>query len=136
MSSATLEDLGKLVLRVAIGLLLLFHGLNKLTNGVGSIEGMMAARGLPAFFAWAVYIGELIAPLCLILGVYARMAGLLIVANMIVAIALVHMGHLTQFTNTGGWRLELQGLYLFGGMAVALLGAGGFSLGGRGGRWN
>lgn len=136
MSSATLEDLGKLVLRVAIGLLLLFHGLNKLTHGVGPIESMVAARGLPVFLAWAVYIGELIAPLCLVLGIYARMGGLLIMANMIVAIALAHMGHLSQFTSTGGWRLELQGLYLFGGLAVALLGAGSFSLGGRGGRWN
>src|SRR3546814_203789 len=75
-------------------------------------------------------------PLFLILGLYTRMGGLLIVANMLVAIALAHMGHLTQFTGSGGWRLELQGLYLFGGLAVAMLGAGRFSLGGRGGRWN
>ncbi|NYT60053.1 DoxX family protein [Alcaligenaceae bacterium] len=136
MSSATLDDLGKLVLRVSVGLLLLFHGLNKLTHGVGPIEGMVAAHGLPAFFAWAVYIGELIAPLCLVLGIYTRMGGLLVVANMLVAIALAHMGHLTQFTSTGGWRLELQALYLFGGLAAALLGAGSFSLGGRSGRWN
>lgn len=136
MSNSTLEDLGKLVLRLAIGLLLLFHGLAKLFNGIGPIEAMVAARGLPAFFAWAVYIGEVIAPLFLILGLYTRMGGLLIVANMLVAIALAHMGHLAQFTGSGGWRLELQGLYLFGGLAVAMLGAGRFSVGGRGGRWN
>ncbi|NYT86373.1 DoxX family protein [Pollutimonas harenae] len=136
MSNTTLEDLGKLVLRLAIGLLLLFHGLAKLFHGIGPIEAMVAARGLPAFFAWAVYIGEVIAPLCLILGLYTRMGGLLIVANMLVAIVLAHMGHLAQFTGSGGWRLELQGLYLFGGLAVAMLGAGRFSAGGRGGRWN
>jgi putative oxidoreductase len=30
----------------------------------------------------------------------------------------------------------LQGLYLFGGIAIAMLGAGRFSLAGQGGRWN
>ena len=136
MSNATLEDLGKLVLRLTVGILMLFHGLNKLFHGIGPVEAMVAAQGLPAFFAWAVYLGELIAPLCLILGLYTRAGGLLIFINMIVAIALAHMGHLTQFSGTGGWRLELQALYMFGGLTVAMLGAGRFSAGGNGGRWN
>ncbi|MDS1142479.1 DoxX family protein [Pusillimonas sp. SM2304] len=136
MSYTTLEDFGKLTLRLSVGVLLLLHGIAKLLNGVSGIEGMVAAQGLPAFFAWAVYIGEVIAPLFLILGVYTRLGGLLVVANMLVAIALAHMGHLTQLTGSGGWRLELQGLYLFGGLAIAMLGAGRYSVGGKGGRWN
>ncbi|MGB6105244.1 MAG: DoxX family protein [Pusillimonas sp.] len=136
MSNTTLDDLGKLILRLSIGILLLFHGISKLLNGVGPIEAMMSVHGLPAFFAWAAYIGEVIAPLLLILGLYTRLGGLLIVVNMLVAIALAHSGHLTQFTGNGGWRLELQGLYLFGALAVAMLGAGRYGVGGRGGRWN
>ena len=136
MSNSTLEDLGKLVLRLTIGVLFLLHGLAKLFHGVGPIETMMVARGLPAFFAWAVFIGELIAPLMLIFGIYTRLGGLLITINMLVAIALVHTGHLGQLSSTGGWRLELQGLYLFGGLVVALLGAGRYSIGGRGSNWN
>lgn len=136
MSYTTLEDFGKLTLRLSVGVLLLLHGIAKLLNGVGGIEGMVAAQGLPAFFAWAVYIGEVIAPLFLIFGVYTRLGGLLVVANMLVAVALAHMGHLTQLTGSGGWRLELQGLYLFGGLAIAMLGAGRYSVGGKGGRWN
>lgn len=136
MSPASLDELGKLTLRLTIGILLLMHGIAKLLNGVGPIEGMMVARGLPAFFGWAVYIGELLAPLLLIFGVYTRLGGLLIFINMVIAIALVHTGHLSQITSTGGWRLELQGLYLFGGLAVAFFGAGHYSVGGKGGRWN
>src|SRR5690606_29832353 len=105
MSNTTLEDLGKLILRLTIGVLLLLHGVAKLRNGISPIEGMVAARGIPAFFAWAVYIGEVVAPLFLILGLYARLGGLLVVANMLVAIALAHMGHLTQLGGSGGWRL-------------------------------
>lgn len=136
MSPATLDELGKLILRLTIGMLLLLHGIAKLTHGVGSIESMMVARGLPAFFAWGVYIGEVIAPLLLIFGVYARLGGLLIMLNMVVAILLAHSGHWAHLTSNGGWRLELQGMFLFGGLAVAFLGAGSYSVAGKGGRWN
>jgi len=47
----------------------------------------------------------------------------------------VHMADLFALTKQGGWALELQGLYLFGALAVVLLGAGRFSLGGLRGRW-
>lgn len=136
MSPATLDDLGKLILRLTIGILILLHGIAKILNGVGPIEGMMVARGLPAFFAWAAYIGEVIAPLLLIFGLYTRLGALLIAVNMVVAIALAHSGQLLQLGGTGGWRLELQGLFLFGSVAVAMLGAGRFSVGGKSGNWN
>jgi putative oxidoreductase len=42
----------------------------------------------------------------------------------------------TKVTANGGWRLELQALFLFGALAISLMGAGRFSLGGQGGRWN
>jgi putative oxidoreductase len=41
-----------------------------------------------------------------------------------------------SLTKTGGWALELQGLFLIGALVVALLGAGRFSLGGANGRLN
>lgn len=136
MSSSTLDDFGKLILRLAIGILLVLHGFAKLSNGIGGIEAMVVARGLPAFLAWGVYLGEVIAPLLLIVGLYTRLGGLVIMVNMVVAIVLAHGNHLFMLGGSGGWRLELQGLFLFGGLAVAFLGAGAYSLGGRGGRWN
>jgi putative oxidoreductase len=136
MSPTTLDDLGKLILRLTIGVLILFHGVAKVLNGIGPIEGMVAARGMPAFFAWAVYIGEVIAPLLLIIGFYTRLGALLIVVNMVVAIALAHSGDLLHLGGSGGWRLELQGLFLFGSLAIVLFGAGRYSVGGKNARWN
>src|SRR3546814_3807409 len=75
MSSTTTDGLGKLVLRLTLGILLLFPGMAKLSHGVRGIEGMVAAHGLPAFFGWAVYIGEVVAPILLIVGGYTRAAG-------------------------------------------------------------
>lgn len=136
MSPSTLDDLGKLVLRLALGLMLILHGLSKLMNGIGGIEGMVVGAGMPAFFAWGVYLGEVLAPVLVILGVYTRIGGLLIIGNMLVAIALAHSSQIFQLGKSGGWSIELQGLFLFSALAVVLLGAGRYSIGGRGGRWN
>jgi uncharacterized membrane protein YphA (DoxX/SURF4 family) len=72
-----------------------------------------------------------LAPLLLIVGLWTRPAALVVVVNMVVAIVLAHMGQLGQLGKSGGWALELQGFFLFTALAVALLGAGRFSLGGR-----
>jgi putative oxidoreductase len=136
MSTTSLDDLGKLVLRLTLGILILLHGISKLLGGVGGIEGMLVAQGLPAFFAWGAYIGEVVAPLLLIFGIYTRLGGLLIVANMVVAIMLAHTKELFTLAGSGGWSLELQGMFLATGLAIALLGAGRYSVGGRGGKWN
>jgi putative oxidoreductase len=136
MSSTSTDDLGKLVLRLALGILILLHGLGKLDGGVGWLVGMLQSRGLPGFLAYCVYIGEVLAPILLILGLWTRVGGLLVVVNMLFAFGLVHMADLFVIGKSGGWALELQGMYLFGGIAVMLLGAGAYSLGGRNGRWN
>lgn len=55
---------------------------------------------------------------------------------MAVAVMLVHRADVLSLSKTGGWAIELQAVYLLAAIAVALLGAGRFSLGGRHGRWN
>ncbi|WP_157267778.1 DoxX family protein [Azohydromonas aeria] len=130
------EDAGKLVLRLALGVLILMHGIAKVIGGPGFIMGLLTKAGLPPVLAYGVYVGEVVAPLLLIVGLFTRAAALVVVVNMLVAIGLVHMGEIGQITRTGGWALELQGMYLFGALAVALLGAGRYSVGGLRGRWN
>lgn len=135
-ASANSDDLGKLVLRAALALLLLFHGVSKLIGGVGFIAGMLAKAGMPSAIAYLVYIGEVVAPVLILLGIWTRAAALVVVINMIVALLLVHTSQFFSMSKTGGWALELQGFYLFAAVAVALLGAGRYSIGGIGGRWN
>ena len=130
------EDLGRLVLRVTLALLLLLHGVSKLTGGVGFITGMLEKMGLPGAIGYLVYVGEVIAPLLILVGVWTRLAALLVAGNMVVAVLLVHTKEFFTMTQTGGWALELQGMYFFGAIALALLGAGRYSLGGRAGKWN
>jgi putative oxidoreductase len=122
------EDSGKLVLRLGIGGMLLLHGVNKAIHGIGFIEGMVTAQGLPAVAAYGVYVGEIIAPLLILFGFQTRIAGAIVAFNMLVAIALVHTKDIFTISQQGGWSVELPMLYLIGGLVIALIGAGKYSL--------
>jgi len=130
------QDLGKAVLRIVLGALILCHGISKLIHGPGFVLQMVQQAGLPEPLAYLVYIGEVVAPVLLILGIWTRLAGLIVAINMLFALGLVHTKQFGEMAPTGGWALELQGMYLAGALAVALLGAGRLSIGGAAGRWN
>ena len=124
------NDLGRLCLRLTVGPLMLFHGVAKLGNG-GShmwIGGLLADLGLPEFIAYGVYVGEIVAPLMIIAGVYCRIGGLLVVANMLFAVLLAHSAELFTLNEQGGWTMELQGLFTFSALSVALFGSGRFAV--------
>ena len=131
MNQNAQSDLGKLVLRIALGVLVLLHGIAKLKGGVGPIEGMVAAHGWPPYVAYGALVGEVLGPLLLLSGFYARIGALLIVINMLFAFVLVHAGQFGQLNEQGGWALELQGMYLATAVALALLGPGRYSVNGR-----
>ena len=131
MNPALQQDLGKLLLRVTLGVLILLHGIAKLNGGLSGIAGMVESQGLPGFLGYAVLIGEVVAPLMLIAGFHARIGGLLVAVNMLVAIVLVHVGELASLNGQGGWALELQGMFLGTALVIALIGPGRFSVNGR-----
>jgi len=129
-------DLGKLVLRLSLGVLFLLHGIAKIANGPGAIVGMVEQAGMPGPVAYLVYVGEVLAPLLVILGLWTRPAALVVAINMAFAVALAHLDQLGTLGKTGGWALELQGMYFFSALAISLIGAGRFSVGGTRGRFN
>jgi putative oxidoreductase len=128
MNQAAMQDFGKLVLRIALGALILLHGISKLKTGLGPIEGMVVSYGLPGFFAYGALVGEVLAPLMLLFGVYARIGAVIVAINMLFAFALAHMGQLGQLNDQGGWALELQGMFLFTAVAIALIGPGRYAI--------
>ncbi len=52
------EDAGKLLLRLAVGGLMLFHGLHKLIDGVDGISGMLVAKGYRGSLPTACWWGK------------------------------------------------------------------------------
>jgi putative oxidoreductase len=129
-------DAALLILRLVLGLLILLHGISKLPPPSAFLVGMLEKAGLPGALAYGVYLGEIVGPVLIIIGVWTRLGALLIVANMIVALLLVHTGDLVHLNKQGGYALELQAMYLFTAVALALTGAGRYSVGGRYGPLN
>jgi putative oxidoreductase len=129
-------DTGKLLLRLSLAGLLLLHGISKIAGGAGSIVGLVEKAGLPGPLGYFVYVGEVLAPLLLIVGLWTRAAAAVVAVNMAVAVYLVHRQELFTLSKSGGWALELQGFYFLTALALVLLGAGRFSVGGAGGRLN
>lgn len=123
------DAIGKLVLRLTLGSFMLFHGIAKILNS-GSLEfikGQLTQFDLTPYLAYGVFLGEVVASLLIILGIFSRFGGLLVVGNMIFAIFLVHQDELLDLNKHGGWALELQGFYLLCGLTVFLIGSGRFA---------
>ncbi len=120
------DDAGKLVLRLTVAGLMLFHGVAKIMHpgSLDFIGGMLAGYGLPSILAYGVYVGEIVAPLMVIVGYKARLGALLMAINMLFAIVLAHTGDLFSLSEHGGWSVELQMFYLLTAVAVLLLGSG------------
>ena len=108
------------LLRITLALLLLFHGWAKVAHGVNGIEKMLASQGLPSWLAYGAYLGEVVAPLLLLIGVWVVPAALVVVVHMLVALLLVHTGHFLSLNSSGGWALELQAFFLIAALAVAM----------------
>jgi putative oxidoreductase len=133
---ASKVDFAKLLLRLVLGLLMIAHGIGKARGGIDAIVDMVVAHHMPAFVAYFVYIGEIVAPAFLIVGLFTRAAAVIVVISMLFAVGLAHTGDLFSMSEGGGYALELQAFYLVTAIVVALLGAGRYSIGGRYGRWN
>lgn len=123
------DDLGKLLLRLAVGGLMLFHGLHKLLGGVGFISHLLVEKGLPGLIAYGVLIGEVVAPILIILGFLTRPAALVLAFTMVVAWLMVGTGETFALDAVGAWAMESLVYFFMGSLAIAFLGAGRYAVG-------
>jgi putative oxidoreductase len=126
--TTTLATYGFLVLRVAVGVVFAMHGWQKLTMmGFAGVGGFFGSLGIPApeLAAVAVTLLELVGGIALILGLGTRIAGALLAANMLVALALVHLPN-GFFADAGGFEFVFT-LFAAAGF-FALAGPGAISL--------
>jgi putative oxidoreductase len=118
------NDIGRFILRLSIGGLMLFHGIDKILHGTEQVSRILSSVGLPAFFSFGVFLGEVLAPVMLILGYKVRAAGFFVALDMFMAILLVHASDIADVSPTGGWMIELNVLYLLGAISIIFLGSG------------
>ena len=89
-----LQPIGLLVLRLALGIIFIWHGYPKLTQPNG-MHGFFVQHGLPSYFVTVAGVLEVFGGGLLILGFLTRIAALLLAIEMVVAIWKVH--------STGGY---------------------------------
>lgn len=120
----TANDWGLLLLRLTMGGIMLLHGIPKLMNGIDGIKGMVVEKGMPEFVAYGVHVGETLAPLLIIFGLFTRPAALVFSINMLIAGLLAHSDNLFAMGERGGLQNETLWLYLLGGLALVFTGSG------------
>ena len=122
------NDIGKLILRLLVGGMMLFHGIDKIVNGISGIKHLTKNAGLPEFFAYGVYIGEVVVPIFILLGLYARVASVFLSINMIVAIFLAYGGSIFDLNKHGAPQIELPLFYLVLSICIFLFGSGRYAV--------
>lgn len=127
MLDQTQPNLGATLARLTLGIVLLAHGLLKLTVfTVPGTVGFFASLGLPAIAAYLTIFGEVVAGVAIILGLYTRLAALLSLPILLGAVW-VHASSGWLFSNEGGgWEFPLVLVAL--ATVVALQGAGAYAL--------
>ena len=122
------DNIAKLILRVMVGGMLLFHGIHKALHGIGFIKAMLKAQGIPEMLAYGVYAGEILAPIFLIIGWKSRIWAAVIALNMAAVLYLAHMGSLLKLGAHGAWAVELPMLYLLSALVIILSGSGKYAV--------
>jgi putative oxidoreductase len=120
-------DVALLVLRLALAAVLLYHGVPKLMN-FGATVAAFQSMNIPAptLTAGFALLSEVIGGLLILLGVAVDIAGLLVIVDMVGAIATVHWANGFDFTK-GGWEHPFTVLAM--ALALALAGPGDYALG-------
>jgi putative oxidoreductase len=122
------NDILKLVLRLSVGIMMLFHGVDKIINGISGVKHLVVNAGLPEFLAYGVYVGEIVMPIFIILGAYVRVASSVLALNMVAAIFLAYGGAILSLGKQGAPVFELPFLYLIISVAIYILGSGKYAL--------
>lgn len=113
----TFAPWGLLILRVAVGLIFLPHGWEKLKNSKGMAQGLGWSTATAVFLGFVETAGAIL----LILGLLTQLAAILLGLVMVGAIYYKISKWHKKFTGDGGWELDLALL----GANVALLLSGG-----------
>ena len=124
-SLEALKPLALLLLRVALGVIFVFHGYPKLFTHTQEAMQAFGHMGFPSYFVYIAGVLEFFGGCLLIVGLFTRVAGLLLAGEMAVALVKVH-GLLSTPTKVDAYQFPL--VMAVGSLALAALGAGLVSL--------
>jgi putative oxidoreductase len=116
-----LKPLGLLLLRVALGVVFIYHGYPKLFGHTRDPMQSFAHLGFPGYFAYIAGVIEFFGGCMLIAGLFTRLAGSLLAAEMVVALWGAHR-IIANPMAVGNYELPL--VLAVSTFAIATVGAG------------
>lgn len=121
-------NFGLLILRIFLGICVLYHGLFKLKFGIEPVTSLLVNAKIPSFLSYFVYLGEILAPIMIIFGIYTRFASIMLIATSGMILYVAYMDKLLAVTNFGGLMPEIVYLYLGASLCLLFCGGGKFSI--------
>lgn len=128
---ATQNSLSPLIARLALGIVILPHGVQKVTAFTATMSFFTETMGIPTLLALLVVLTEFLGALGLIFGLLSRVCALGIAVIMMVAIFMVHLPHgffMNWQGNQSGEGFEFHLLAIGLALIVIIQGGGAFSI--------
>ena len=91
---------------------------------------------MPEIIGYGNLVGEVVAPIFMVLGYKSRLAALVVAFNMLMSIVIGHRDIAFARNDFGGWMIELNVFYMMTALVVFLTGSGKYSLSGGVGKWD
>ncbi len=119
-----LQPLALLVLRLALGVVMVAHGYQKVLAGFSHVQGNVAHLGLPGWLAYPLIATEFGGGMLMIVGLLTRFVGIAMLIDMSVAIWKIHLKN--GLTGEGGYEFPMAlaaiafTLIFFGAGPIAL----------------
>lgn len=104
----TKSNIVSLIMRVVLGIIFVFHGVDKFQMGLSNVEAWFSSMGIPGFLAYVVAVIELVGGIMLIVGLFTRYVSVLLVVILIGAIVTAKLSAgLLGNGNMAGYELDL-----------------------------
>ncbi len=84
------RPLALLVLRLALGAIMIAHGYHKVFGGLSRHAGFVASLGIPGWLGYVSALTEFIGGMLLMAGLFTRIAAIAVCINLVVAVFKVH----------------------------------------------
>lgn len=122
-------NLGLLVLRLGLGINVLMHGIFKIYNGIDGVKKILTNASIAEFVSYGVYIGEVVAPVLIIMGIFSRVGAFLLLCTCCVILYTAFSTDLLALNSkTGGFSAELVYLYISGAICILFCGSGKYAI--------
>ena len=118
------QPLALLVLRLALGAIMIAHGWQKIAGHMHGVMGMLGHLGIPPWMGYLVVAAEFGGGILIVVGFLTRFAAFAILIDMLVAILKVHLKN--GMTGQGGFEFPMTcaaiafALIFFGAGPIAI----------------